>query len=188
MGKFILIKMDKNFYYINISNFETLRNKILDKLNLDLSIDINLVKYNEVFNLIPEINDILSYLSIESYKRSISIISVKSKGRLPIHKDDGFYIWSLNIPLSYTDNTYTVFYNVNEDDRIEMPSRNGGATYIKYPEEKAVEIDRFILDKPAIMNTKIAHNVINFNNKPRYTLGIRLNLNFNPLVLKKFFI
>lgn len=102
---------------------------------------------------------------------------------LPIHKDTGDFIYSLNIPIQNTSGTYTVFYYTN-NPAIRVKIDGEGANDLDYYEfnDKSVKIiDKIEMIEPAIINTQVPHNVIhNTENFPRITLCLRLNLSFNP--------
>jgi hypothetical protein len=62
---------------------------------------------------------------------------------------------ALNIPIQYTDDSYTVFYE--SKDKLEMTYNVPRIYHVI--ESEMVEVYRYTLTEPVIMNTKLPHGV-----------------------------
>jgi|688.fasta_scaffold240852_3 hypothetical protein len=62
---------------------------------------------------------------------------------------------AINIPIEYTEDSHTVFYKITGEQNL---IRNQERIYDVIPGE-VVELFRYTLDRPTLMNTKIPHGV-----------------------------
>lgn len=89
---------------------------------------------------------------------------------------------ALNIPISYTENSHTIFYEIKEDTKL---------TYVKdriydtIREEDTVEVFRYTLDRPTLMNTKLPHGVIGGPLKYRIIMSWSIRLEYDYETVKK---
>lgn len=62
---------------------------------------------------------------------------------------------ALNIPIKYTEDSYTVFY----EPESELKTRYSKSRVYDIVDSKMIEVYRYTLDRPLIMNTLLPHNV-----------------------------
>ena len=130
----------------------------------DLGHDVIQVDNGKVKKLAPNYCKFLKELGIYDIFDFIAFSGSKGiqKENCPIHID--YLNWkestfSLNLPIIGCENSYTIFYEVNELDGIEKTSRltrrYGGS--IEYPESSSKEIGRVSVNRPAWINPCIPH-------------------------------
>lgn len=95
---------------------------------------------------------------------------------------EGITKWSLglNFPIENCENTYTAFYapkngQVNITKVIKRPDKPQWGVYRELDAEDLLEIDRYWLTKPILINTSVPHNVVNNSGKTRVAITVRLN-------------
>jgi hypothetical protein len=64
---------------------------------------------------------------------------------------------AINIPIIYTEDSYTVFYEIKEGAKTRYIKER---IYEVIKEEDSVEVFRYTLDRPTLMNTQLPHGVI----------------------------
>lgn len=81
---------------------------------------------------------------------------------------------SLNIGIENYLETPVVFYKYLSGPKhyIPLPDSSEGS-YIFYSESELKEIDRYILDKPVLMNNTVPHGISNATNNPRISVSFR---------------
>ena len=81
---------------------------------------------------------------------------------------------SLNVGIKNYLETPVVFYKYLSGPKhyIPLPDPTEGS-YIFYSESKLEEIDRYVLDKPVLMNNTVPHSISNDTNEPRISISFR---------------
>lgn len=81
---------------------------------------------------------------------------------------------SLNFGIANCIETSVVFYKYISGPKkyVPLPDPVEGS-YIFYAESELEEIDRYILDKPVIMNNTVPHGILNDTNEPRISISFR---------------
>ena len=94
---------------------------------------------------------------------------------LPVHIDSARKC-AINIPILNTLDSTTVFYKLEEPILLE---HNQHRVYDKVLSNK-IEVFRFTLEKPTLINNTIAHSSMNYSNEPRIILswGLHNNIDF----------
>jgi hypothetical protein len=64
---------------------------------------------------------------------------------------------AINIPIIYTEDSHTIFYEIKKGAKTEYIEER---IYKVIKEEDAVEVFRYTLDRPTLMNTQLPHGVI----------------------------
>ena len=132
--------------------------------------------YTEILKL-DLINDILA----------VAVIVINPNSRIPVHKDDGEYTYSLNIPLSGYEDSYVNFYKTNNLGTLSsIPQQEGHSSspvYNRYDILNCELISSHKSDQPYVMDTKIPHDVENRSNSIRLCLLIRLKNSANEKIL-----
>lgn len=177
------MSISKLFTYVDIMNWEIIRDEILPIIPESLLTgSSSSVSYPpEVFEACRKNSVLMTEfrrLGLIDFWHSTGIVVVKPNGALPIHTDTGRHIWSLNIPMLNCSGSSTVFYEVNAEP-VFTPPKNGTTAYNKFPSENCIEIDRFTLDRPALLRVNLPHNVVNLTVAPRIALAFRLSSEFN---------
>lgn len=73
---------------------------------------------------------------------------------IPLHNDPGRSC-ALNIPIQYTEDSHTIFYELEGNDFTYDEER-----VYQIVNSKANEVFRYTLTEPVIMNTLLPHSVI----------------------------
>lgn len=172
------------FKFLKFNNFQVIREIITPLIPLNFfSESSSSVNYPDIkLHLVPELDIEMNRLGLKQFWISSAVIVVKPTGALPIHVDTGKYIWSLNIPIYNTENTFTAYYNTTTSPTF-MPKNSGSSSYMKFFPENCVETERFELLGPTLMRTDIPHTVINNNSNVRIAIGLRLDSSFDPKIL-----
>lgn len=83
---------------------------------------------------------------------------------------------AINIPISYTEDSHTIFYEIKND--IEL-TRIEERIYDVIREEDTVEVFRYTLDRPTLMNTQLPHSVRGGPKKHRTIMSWSVKLDSN---------
>lgn len=129
----------------------------------------------EQFLSIPELKSELTRLGMIHWIYSFALLIVKPLEKTPIHQDTGPITYSFNIPIQGCENTQIKWFqsNAKPEEHCTAQKKN----YFVYNAPDCIEIDRFDMSTPAIINVKIPHEIVNLNtwqHKPRVTLLTRL--------------
>jgi hypothetical protein len=84
---------------------------------------------------------------------------------------------ALNIPIKYTEDSYTIFYDVGD---VPVLTRKPEKVY-DLVNSKTTELFRFTLDSPVIMNTSVAHGVIGGPDNSRIIMSWSSNVSYDEL-------
>jgi hypothetical protein len=101
--------------------------------------------------------------------------------RTPIHICPGRGC-AINIPIIYTKDSHTIFYEIKETAKTEY---NEERIYKVIKEEDAVEVFRYTLDRPTLMNTQLPHGVIGGPMGPRTIMSWSVVLDSDYETTKK---
>jgi len=95
---------------------------------------------------------------------------------LPVHIDSARKC-AINIPISNTLDSTTVFYKLEEPVVLEHVAER---VYDKVISNK-IEVFRFTLTHPTLINNTVAHSATNYSDKPRVVLswGLNKDIDFN---------
>jgi hypothetical protein len=135
----------------------------------------------------PALGDYLD--SIDLYQRwcYTGIAKLDACGVLPLHSD-GKCRWALNLPILNCQQSYTIWYDAKPKEDITKPVVIDGvattASYVKYKEETAVEIDRVCSDQALWVNVHTPHSAINYSDKPRIILSLRFSPELDDILNK----
>jgi hypothetical protein len=88
---------------------------------------------------------------------------------------------ALNIPVIYTEDSYTIFYEL----KGEVIKNYSVPRIYEIIESDTVEVYRYTLDKPVIMNTLLPHGVIGGPKGPRTIMSWSIDLNYGYETVKK---
>jgi hypothetical protein len=105
-----------------------------------------------------------------------SIYNTTPRRAVPIHTDSGRKC-AVNIPISYTEDSHTIFYKIKEDIEItRIPER----VYDVIKEEDVIEeVFRFTLDRPTLLNTRVPHNAIGGPLRNRIIMSWSVSLDYD---------
>lgn len=175
--------MPELFKYVNIANWESIRDAILLSIPEELltATSSSLTYPPQVTNACRKNDNLMAEfrrLGLFDFWYATGVVVVKPNSALPIHTDTGHHIWSLNMPVLNCPGTSTVFYEGNAEPEY-IPLNNGKIGYNKFLPENCTEIERFTLDRPAILRVDVPHNVVNPNDTLRIALAFRIADEFN---------
>ena len=83
---------------------------------------------------------------------------------------------AVNIPISYTEDSYTTFYEIKNDAEL---TRVDERIYDVIREEDTVEVFRYTLDRPTLMNTQLPHGVFGGPKYRRTIISWSINLDWD---------
>jgi hypothetical protein len=82
---------------------------------------------------------------------------------------------AINIPITYTEDSYTIFYDLPGNvEKIYSVDR-----IYEIIESDAVEVFRYTLDRPTLMNTQHPHGVVGGPKMTRVIMSWSINLEFD---------
>jgi hypothetical protein len=82
---------------------------------------------------------------------------------------------ALNIPVFYTEDSHTVFYEIPEDASIQY---NKTRIY-QVINSSAIEVFRYTLTEPVIMNTLLPHGVFGGHKQERIIMSWSIDFNYS---------
>jgi hypothetical protein len=88
---------------------------------------------------------------------------------------------ALNIPITYTEDSHTVFYEIPENAN----SRYNPDRIYHVINSKAVEVFRYTLDRPVIMNTLLPHGVFGGPKQDRTIMSWSITFDYSYDQLKE---
>ena len=173
----MVLQRRKEFYFVQ-AKVAIMDNKYFFYPNIEFDLDtIKEIVKRRLNDTVPELASHQRPVSSEPYlielKTKYSFLSpiyniyVTGPGvNMPTHIDAKRNC-TLNIPIQNTENTYTVFYEAeDETDVVNVKER-----VYDVVNSKLKEIHRFSLLHPVIMNTKIPHGVIGAPDKTRVVMS-----------------
>lgn len=171
-----------NYQSVHINNLEAITQQaiaLIPKQRLNNTGLFYLENNKELFLSIPELREELIRLELLEHVYGIAVYVVYDSTPLSIHKDSGYILYSLNIPLSGCENTFVNFYH-SQTPAQEKISANGNR-FFHYPEKECELVDQLEMTTPHIIKVKTPHAVVNQNKTPRITMLIMLNLSVGTL-------
>ncbi len=88
---------------------------------------------------------------------------------------------ALNIPVIYTEDSYTIFYEL----KGEVIKKYSEQRIYEIIESDTFEVYRYTLDRPVIMNTQLPHGVVGGKKGPRTIMSWSIGLDYNYETIKK---
>lgn len=88
---------------------------------------------------------------------------------------------ALNIPVIYTEDSYTTFYEL----KGEVVKKYSVPRIYEIIESDTIEVYRYTLDRPVIMNTQLPHGVIGGPKGPRTIMSWSIELDYDYERVKK---
>ena len=82
---------------------------------------------------------------------------------------------ALNIPISYTEDSHTVFYEIPE----EVSKQYNKTRIYQVINSAAVEVFRYTLTEPVIMNTLLPHGVFGGQQQERIIMSWSIDFNYS---------
>jgi len=167
------MKYDFTFKQVVIENFDVAA-KELEQLGVD-HCDLkgfNIIKPEETLSKLPTI---LTWLRKHNLTVDLTaFLQVAANARWNIHIDHGEYDVALNLPISGCMNASTRFYKFNEVAQTTLNLSVGTAqSYLEYHDPNPQIIDVYYLTRPALLNIKMPHTVVNPTAVDRVCLSLR---------------
>lgn len=91
---------------------------------------------------------------------------------------DGDRFCAINIPIYNTEESYTVFYNKDDNLELEYDEQR----ILHYVKGCPTEAFRFTITKPTLINTTVPHGVVNFGKNTRIIMSWSV---LKPLTFEK---
>lgn len=166
--------MEINYQYIDIPNYNNIKNEIYDKINVLYPNVTSLFEWQPTNSLVPtEVNEL-----IENFGAQIRgcCVNCTTNSRSPIHVDTGKYHYSLNLPIANCEKTFIKFYHTQKEPQL---IKTTNVQYWGFNDEDVDVLENIETNKPLIVNTKVAHSFESFQIKPRIMLLIRFEPGWN---------
>lgn len=159
----------KKLYINDLTGIDLKRYPFLFKTNNPFEY----INVPDVLEKIPEIMTATQKLSLDILKIAIIKTSPLDLDVEP-HIDSQENSLALNLPIENCENSYTVFYNLNETSKILTLKKPNGVLYKKIISAKPLsEAERYTLDCPTIINTQAPHKVVYQGSGVRRCMSIR---------------
>lgn len=182
-----------NYKPIQLPNFTSIRHRVLDLIPREEMFRSSLFYLNNNMHLflgIPELKHALKSLNILEDVVTVGVIVMRPNMSIPIHCDSGDFTYSLNIPLKNFDNTFVRFYKPNSETVAPIirvikaaDSHEFDHVYSSYNPEDCTVTETHESNGAYFMNTRVPHDVTNFNDKIRVVLLVRLSNNANSKIM-----
>ena len=166
---------------IPLDNLKEIQKDLLSVIPIDYLKEEKLFYPKDIqsfFLSIPSLRETLNNLGWLDKLSSVGFaLNILGPGNwVPIHIDSGDFDYSFNIPITDCRNTLVNFYNAESIEPTKFTNpKNTDATYYRFKKEDCRLIESLELTVPALVNVKIPHGVVNFSDKKRVTLLIRLS-------------
>lgn len=172
-------KCMKYYKHIHFDNLNFIQRKVLDKFpksEINNSANIFYIPNNvEIFLGIDELKLNLERINWLSHVHSFAFCITNTKKVTSPHIDTGISLYSLNIPILNCKNTYVNFYKTNSEAvKKSYISHDKVIDFYSYNLSDCILQDKLEMTEPHVIKVKEVHNIVNYNNKPRITLLIRL--------------
>ena len=177
----------KNFLYYQMDLEFNIFHSIVDEISeyiLQLNLKPVTVTHLNIHKTLIKCSKLCRYLSSLQCGIINDIVVLHNypyHGKINPHidysKSDGSLIehsyLALNFPVNNCENTYVGFYN--PDGPIQHPVRHldNDIYYLLYPNQEWIEIDRYVLNKPTVVNTNHYHSIVNTTDKLRISFSVR---------------
>jgi hypothetical protein len=115
------------------------------------------------------------------FSKLYNIYTTQPGSETPIHICPG-RACAINIPIFYTEDSHTIFYEIKKDLILTHITER---IYDVINEEDAVEVFRYTLNKPTLMNTQLPHKVITGPARTRTIMSWSINLDSSYEKTKK---
>lgn len=166
--------MEINYKFIDIPNYNQIRNKIHEQINILYPNVTSLFEWQPTNELISfEVAEVIENLGA---KIRGCCINCTTNSRSPIHVDTGKYHYSLNLPIANCEKTFIKFYHTKKQPQL---IKTTNVEYWGFEEKDVDVLENIETNQPIIVNTKVAHSFESFQNKPRVMLLIRFEPGWN---------
>jgi hypothetical protein len=178
-------------YYkkLNIENFEHIQETVvpyvLNFVNENISEEklfYNLISDEELQRFKKDIPELFEAIqtTIKSEIILASYVFVDTHSYVPIHTDASNPAITrrirLNWPILNAESAETTFYRKKDESIQGKFCSHPGGTGHYYNDDDCIEMDKYTLDLPALMNVKELHGIRIINHKlPRILLSMRLS-------------
>lgn len=157
---------------IDIKDFEL---AVSDELRLELA------SYGHGFKML-DVGKIRSSMPIlwqwfdmvNTYPTRICYINVPANSSQQIHIDIGPRDLGLNIPIAGCLGAYTRMFQ-NNGQLVTSYTKKTNLPFNRYIDENPIELSRFVLGSPTLINIKVPHQVVNDSNTDRICLSFRFD-------------
>lgn len=172
---------------LDVDNLESIQRQIIERIPKDF---FQKTKASYVgsqqesidrFLDIKDLKKIYDRLQVTDYIQSIIINACNRKDNLinEIHSDYGDFIYSINIPIVNTKNTFIHFYDV-EGPGVYMPNGDTWYPTTKWSKCTCTHIESVEMTQPILVNVSVPHSYTNHNDSQRIVLLTRLGKSFTP--------
>lgn len=179
----------KDFYELNISNFEDIRSEIdlmLNSNNTEYRTNVSYITPRQRFQKLPHLQNMLEEIGLTKYKIRYLTVVVNPGEQLHPHidgmEDSSFYVWNLLLPIKNTEHTTLSFYESDfKPQWVDVINEQGDhVPYWYIDPDTCTEVSNINLTRPTFMNSTRIHGVMNHTNAQRQTISIHVGGDFNP--------
>ena len=147
----------------------------INNLDIDLYKDnFNYVETGKLKNQCMTLFNWMYNINLTPLKSAIIITKPHLYNSTP-HVDAQINSLALNFPIKNCIESETVFYTTMSPLETETLKKPNGANYKALKNRDWVEVGKYILDTPTIINTHIPHRIINRGSHERLALSIRFD-------------
>lgn len=159
---------------ITIDSYTSVMEQLLETVNFNFFQDnFNYIDVSSILQKNFLLNKWIVDNNCKIIKAAVIVSTLKSSYADP-HIDSQENCLALNLPLFNCNNSSTVFYDPNDIDSIIDEVKPNGVLYKKIKFKiKPREIDRYTLDRPILINTKVPHKIFHNSQTPRYAISFR---------------
>jgi hypothetical protein len=179
----------KDFYELNILNFESIKSEIDYMLNSDnenYKTNVSYITPRHKFEELPNLQNMIEELGLHKYKIRYLTVIVNPGEQLHPHidgmEDSSMYVWNLLLPIKNTEHTTLSFYESDfKPQWIDVINEQGHhVPYWYIDPETCKEVSKINLSRPTFINSTRIHGVMNHTNIQRQTISIHVGGDFNP--------
>jgi hypothetical protein len=165
--------MYENFYFKYLDlEYNSIEVESLYKIYKDTPGRFNLIKTNEVMQYLPSIDILFKNLNLVPSK--VAYINIGPNTTQVIHCDWGVENLALNFPVYNCSEVFTEFYDIPDSELREGKTMGTALPFYYYENLNNKKfVNKFILNKPALLNIKKAHSVVNTSRFSRISLSFR---------------
>jgi hypothetical protein len=175
--------INSEFYWkhIDIDDYDN----VIDEIRCCISDELKSTQYRNGFDIYKnkgkfqeQCGLFMNWMSKHSLKiRKIAVIKFPPNRIQNIHRDsleDLTNTYGLNLNLYNCENSYTrMFEQINKNYVPVTLHTPGGLPFIYYPESQCLEVTRYNLSKPVLLDLNKLHSVVNNTNDVRISISIR---------------
>jgi hypothetical protein len=178
-----------NYKFIDLPYFKEIAAGVLKLLPPELlqqtrfTVDHYTGRYKKIPHFVEAIETLKPFEEVDA----VCYIIVGPNDRLVKHTDIGYKNpIVLNIPVYNCDDTYSVFYRVDNRTKTLIAGDFGTANHLldSYEADETEVVEKVVMSKPMLYNVSVPHNAINDTTEPRVVLSVRFKTPFDDNIFR----